>query len=242
MPKKDSKPTLVLVHGSGGSAQRWNYQRAYFSRKGYEVLAVDLPGHGRTPGPGRREISAYADYVEDLLRQRGIDKPVIGGHSMGGAVVLTMALRNPNAYAGLVLVGTGARLRVLPAIFETIKDNLNAAAEMMARSVYSTKVSADELERAVKQLREVDPDVLHGDFEACDRFDIMRALGSIDTPTIVIVGAEDTMTPVKYSLYLRDHIPNARLEVINDAGHMVMLEQPEKFNALLERFLENLQR
>lgn len=234
------KPTLVLVHGSGGSAERWNYQRVYFSRKGYEVLAVDLPGHGRTPGPGCRDMSSYADYVESLLKQRGIARPVIGGHSMGGGVVLTMALRDPKAYSGLVLVGTGARLRVLPAIFEMVKGDMDAAAEMMARSVYSKGVSADELGRAIRQLREVDPDVLYGDFEACDRFDIMKEVGSITTPAIVVVGAEDAMTPIKYAEYLRSSMPDARLEIIEGAGHMVMLEQPERFNAVVERFLESL--
>lgn len=232
--------TLVLIHGSGGCAQRWNYQIAYFTRKGHEVVAVDLPGHGRTPGPGRREISAYADYVEDLLREKGTARPVIGGHSMGGAIALTMALRSPQAYSGLVLVGTGARLRVLPTIFEAITSNFDAATELMARNVYSPTVPPSELKRAIKQLREVDPDVLYGDFEACDHFDIMGEIGRITTPALVVVGAEDVMTPVKYAEYLRANLPNATMEIIQNAGHMVMIEQPDKFNAVVARFLSEL--
>lgn len=237
---KDTKRSLVLIHGSGGSGQHWNCQVAYFTRKGYRVLAVDLPGHGSSPGPGRQDIALYADDVEALLRAEGIERPVIGGHSMGGAVVLTMALRNPRAYAGLVLVGTGARLRVLPAIFEAIRTSPEAAAEIMAKTAYSSKVSAEDLRRAVKQLGEVDPEVMYGDFTACDRFDVMKEIGRISTPTLVVVGREDNLTPPKYSEYLRANIPNSTLEVIEDAGHMVMLEQPDRFNAALERFLETL--
>ncbi len=236
----DKRPALVLIHGSGGNAQRWNYQVAHFTRKGFQVIAVDLPGHGRSPGPGRREISAYADDVEALLKDKRAERPVIVGHSMGGAIALTMALRNPQAYAGLVLVGTGARLRVLPAIFDAIRKNFDAATELMAKNIYSSTASAAQLRRAIKQLREVDPDVLYGDFEACDHFDVMGEVGRITTPTLVVVGGEDVMTPVKYAEYLRANMPNATMEIIDNAGHVVMIEQPDKFNAAVARFLGKL--
>jgi pimeloyl-ACP methyl ester carboxylesterase len=83
--------------------------------------------------------------------------------------------------------------------------------------------------------------VVYGDFETCDKFDVMGSLDRINLPTLIICGRDDLLTPVKYSEYLRAHIRNSELRVIDDAGHMVMLEKPEEFNEILENFLRNFE-
>ncbi len=165
------KPSVVLIHGSGGSARRWDHQTSYLSERGYRVLAVDLPGHGRTPGPSSPDIGVYADYVEALLRTEGIEQPVIGGHSMGGGVAITLALRHPDAWSGLVLMSTAARLRLLPTVFDDIRLRFDASIEKMVKAVYSVKVSPQMIEWATSELRELGPATLLDDYRAFEGFD-----------------------------------------------------------------------
>jgi pimeloyl-ACP methyl ester carboxylesterase len=96
------------------------------------------------------------------------------------------------------------------------------------------------LRAATAEMLKTSPDVLHGDFSACDRFDIMKEVAGINTPVLIICGDQDALTPVKYSRYLAERIAGSRLEVIEGAGHMVMLERPEQFNKKVEAFVRSI--
>ena len=116
---------LVFVHGAGGSHLNWPPQLRRLA--GANTYALDLPGHGQSEGQGRTSISAYADFVAAFLETLGLEKVTLVGHSMGGATALDLALRYPEGLAGLVLVGSGARLRVAPAILDGIRQDFQAA-------------------------------------------------------------------------------------------------------------------
>jgi pimeloyl-ACP methyl ester carboxylesterase len=167
----------------------------------------------------------------------GIERAVVVGHSMGGAIALTMALDAPGRVAGLVLIATGARLRVAPAILEKIPVDFDMALDVITRCAWSPVASANLVELGRESLREIGPDVLLGDLAACDRFDVMERLGEVDVPALVIVGSADRLAPVKYARYLADHISDARLVVIENAGHMVMLERPAEVAGVIGEFL-----
>ncbi|NIM93452.1 MAG: alpha/beta fold hydrolase [Anaerolineales bacterium] len=219
-------PPLLLIHGAGGSHLHWP---AELRRMPGEVAyAVDLPGHGRSLGKSSNTIQEYVRSLVKWMTAVGLDSAIVVGHSMGGAISLTMALTHPERVAAMVLIGTGARLRVNPVILELTSDEerFHEAVELMAAWTYSEEVDAELVQIARAQMAQVPTDVMHNDFLACDSFDVMDQLGRIGQPTLIICGSEDLMTPVKYSRYLEEHIPDARFYEINSTGHMVMLEQP----------------
>ena len=158
---------------------------------------------------------------------------------MGGAIVQTMALRYPEVIKGIILVGTGVRLRVFPLILNEIKENFEEAVKKINQFAFSRKTSPDLVEKGMEGMRLCRPEVIHGDFSACDRFDVMNEVEKISLPTLILCGDEDQLTPVKYSQLLQNKIKGSRLEVIPGAGHMVMMESHSLFNAKIKEFLLN---
>ncbi len=229
------KRDLVLVHGAGGSHLDWPAPLRRL--KGANVYALDLPGHGRSDGPGRSSIAAYRDFILAFLDARDLQTAVVVGHSMGGAIALDFALSYPDRLAGLILVGTGARLRVAPAILTGILSDFEATIDLVLDYAYGPSAS-EQLKRLGRQrLLKTPPQVIHGDYAACDAFDVMGRLGEIRCPTLVIGGTADVLTPPKYSIYLRDHIAGAELVLVDAAGHMVMLEKPEVVAKAVSQFI-----
>jgi pimeloyl-ACP methyl ester carboxylesterase len=233
---------LLLIHGAGGSRLHWPPEMRRLPD--VHVLAIDLPGHGESPGPGEHSVEAYAGQVLEWLESEGLDRVVAAGHSMGGAIALTMGLQAPARLAGLVLVSSGARLRVAPAILDASAqpDMFPGAVDTIIEWSFSQSASHRLVELAQKRMLEVDPDVLHNDFTACNAFDVMAQLGSIKTPTLILCGTQDRLTPPKYSEYLAKEIPNSTLRTIPEAGHMVMLEMPHAVAQALQEFLTRLPR
>jgi len=228
-------PALVLVHGAGGTRLHW--PAALRRLPGATVYTLDLPGHGRSARPGRDTVEAYADAVVAFLDTAGIERAVVVGHSMGGAVAMTLALDFADRMDGLILVATGARLRVAPAILDGIHSDFVGTAELITRFAWATGTPRRLTNLGQQALLETSPDVLLGDFTACDRFDVMERLGEITAPTLVIEGSADQLTTVKYARFLAEHISSAHLAVIDGAGHMVMLEQPAEVARAVQDFL-----
>ncbi|MEE8390445.1 MAG: alpha/beta hydrolase [Anaerolineae bacterium] len=231
-------PTLVLVHGAGGTHLHWPAELRRLS--GATVYTLDLPGHGRSRGEGCDTIEGYAEAVDAFLHAVGIERAVIVGHSMGGAVAMTLAL-DFGCVAGLVLVGTGARLRVAPAILEGIRSDFAGSVEIITRFAWSPETPQKLTELGRQALLKTGPDVLVGDFAACNRFDVMERLREIQVPTLVVTGSVDQLTPVKYARFLTESVSGARLTTIEGAGHMVMLEQPVGVEKTVREFLEDIQ-
>jgi len=232
------KRNLVLVHGAGGSHLDWPAPLRRLT--GANVYALDLPGHGRSEGTGRSSVAAYRDFLFAFLDALRLEKAVVVGHSMGGAIALDFALHYPHRLAGLILVGTGARLRVLPAILTGILTDFEATVDLVLGYAFGPSAS-EQLKRLGRQrLLNTSPKVIHGDYAACDAFDVMQRLGEVRGPTLVICGTADVLTPPKYSAYLRDHIPGAELVLVDRAGHMAMLEKPEVVARAVSEFMASL--
>lgn len=228
-------PTLVLLHGAGGTHLHWPAEMRRLP--GATVYALDLPGHGRSGGEGCDTVMGYAEAVAAFLQTVGAGQAVLTGHSMGGAIALTLALDLPDQVAGLVLFSTGARLRVAPAILEGLRSNFEQAVEVMTRFAWSSEALPRLVALGRTELRDAGPEVLLGDFSACNRFDVMDRLGEIQQPTLVVAGSADQLTPVKYAHFLAEHIPDAHLAVIEGAGHMVTLERPAEVAKAVGDFL-----
>jgi pimeloyl-ACP methyl ester carboxylesterase len=140
------------------------------------------------------------------------------------------------------LIGAGARLRVLPELLNYIADQTTfyKATDLLVSCSFSTNAPASLVELASQRLVETRQSVIYGDLVACDRFDVMDQLESVKQPTLVVCGADDQMTPLRYAQFLASSIPNARLEVIPGAGHMVMLERPGRVADSLLSFLKDV--
>jgi pimeloyl-ACP methyl ester carboxylesterase len=229
----------VLIHGAGGSRLDW--PPGLRRLPDATVYTFDLPGHGRSGGEGRDAIEEYAADVVAFLDALGIEQAIIAGHSMGGDVALTLALDFPEWVAGLVLIATGARLRVAPAILDQLPDNFEEALGTITRFAWSPETPPALVESGQERLRETGSDVLLGDLTACDRFDVMERLGEIDIPTLVVSGSADQLAPVKYAHYLAEHIAGAQIAIVEGAGHMVMLERPVGVADAVHGFLGRLE-
>ncbi|MCL6478344.1 MAG: alpha/beta hydrolase [Peptococcaceae bacterium] len=232
----EPKQAILFIHGAGGSQSRWSFQVLQLGRE-YLAMAVDLPGHGLSGGRSSDSIESYREFVRAFSECLLGHPFFLAGHSMGGAVALDFALHYPDRLAGLVLMGTGSRLRVLPAILEafgsgSIPDNL-------ARRMYRPGTPEELIRAAEEEINKIDPSVFYSDFMACDKFDVSARLGEINVPTLVMTGDKDVMTPVKYGKFLADNIKNAAFEIIEDAGHMLMIEQALAVNTALLNFIKN---
>lgn len=240
---------ILLVHGSGGDHTVWSYQVKGL-RESFSVAAIDLNGHGRSSFTQRAGTSWEGDglktYTEDVLAvlERLSPDTFLVGHSLGGAVVLNVALHYPymvgypkSGHKGIGLIGTGARLRVLPKILELVEQDFTAAVDLILGWAFKESPRPELLAKAKAQMERNGQRALLRDLLACDSFNVLGELEKIEVPALIICGREDRLTPVKYAQYLRDHIPHATLEVIEGAGHMVMLERPQEVNRAIGDFL-----
>jgi len=226
---------LLFIHGSGCDHTLWGAQLQGL-KADFSVGALDLNGHGQSPL--RSSEDALAGYVADtlaVLNELG-SQALLAGHSLGGAVALSVALQHPEKIGGLILIGTGAKLRVLPEVLRTIQTDFEAAVDLIVQMAFSASAPETLRDQARAQMRRNGPEALYRDFASCDRFNVMEGLGDISVPTLIICGKEDRLTPIKYSEYLRDHIPNARLQIVEGAGHMVMREAADSVHRLLKAF------
>lgn len=228
---------VLFCHGSGGRHQHWLYQI-----KGLKdvanPIAVDLPGHGRSEGSPENEISAYREWLHSFAEAMGLGPFIAAGHSMGGAIALDYTMHYPEQIIGVILIGSGGRLRVLPDFLETLRQG--AFPNTFFDFLYGPEASTELLEKGRGEIESTDTSIYYADLCACDKFDAMEYLPSIKQPVLIICGSEDLLTPVKYSKYLKDKVPRGQVDIIAGAGHMVMLEKPEAVNRAIKHFIEQL--
>ncbi len=225
--------TVFFIHGAGGTPAVWRLQTLHFK----DSVAVELPGH--PTGSGFATIEEYAQTVRGRIDQGEWGKTIIVGHSMGGAIAIELALDN-RELRGLVLVGTGGRLRVRPELMSELKENYEQATKSIASWSLSPRADPIIVDRLAEDFLKVRPEVTLSDFLACDKFDRMNNLERVTCGTLVVCGKDDRMTPEKYSRYLHEKIRGSKLEIIPEAGHSVMVEKHRAFNQAVERFVASL--
>ena len=235
-----SKMTVVLIHGSGGNAGMWRKVMEGLA-EGYDSLAVDLPGHGKSQGEGMKSIPEYREFMKDFFGVMGTEKIVLGGHSLGGGIVQDFVLKYPEKLRAILLIGTGARLRVLPEALERSRQMAEGKIESRFDPwVFAPGATAAVLSEGEREWAKTSPRVRYQDLAACDQFDIMREVEKIRIPALMICGREDRLTPVKYSEYLKGKILGSKMEIVEGAGHAVMLEAPEVLSRVILIFLRSL--
>jgi pimeloyl-ACP methyl ester carboxylesterase len=235
-PLDEAKPTLIFIHGAGGSHVLWQGQIDGLARK-VNAIAIDLPGHGASKGDGMGTIEDYARAVADFTRAIKAPKPVPCGLSMGGAITQQLLLDHPDVCRAGILIGTGARLRVQPLILKTIEEDFSGYVDSFLTFAASEKTDPERLRPIAEATAQGNPQVALGDFKACDAFDVMERLPSIEVPVLVITSEEDKLTPPKYGIFLEETIKTASRVHIQDAGHLVPAEKPAEVNQVILDFL-----
>ena len=235
-----SRDVLLLIHGAGGSCLHWPPNIRRLGKEG--ILAVDLPGHGKSTGGAKDSISENASFIIEFMDRMGIDQALLGGHSMGSAITQWICLENPKRVKGLILVGAGAKLRVHPQLIEdcSSEETFPRAVAQIIEWSFSEQSDSTLVRLAGERLYQVSPDVLLADFQACSNFDLRDEVKNIKQPSLIICGEDDRMTPVRFSQYLAEEIKGSRLEIIPQAGHMVMLEQADLVSGFIAEFLDSI--
>lgn len=227
-------PHLYYVHGSGFTQDSFRDQVAAFA--GSEALA--LPGHPN--GEPLASVGEMAQWLSGQLKERGRDKAVVAGNSLGGAVALEWALRYPDKAGGLILIGTGARLRVSPAIFEMLDTQWPDSIPTLVDYSVSASANADLRSRVAHWHSLVGRRATRTDYAACDAWDAMQRVAEIKAPTLIIVGEFDRLTPPKFARFLNEKIMGSRLLEVPGAGHIAMAERPDIVNPAIQAFLATL--
>lgn len=230
-----SSRNLILIHGAGGDHAHWSEALRNFPE--VNTYGLDLPGHGNSAGQGRRRIDDYADFIEAFVNKTKLSAVTLCGHSMGGAITQTLALRHPVWLERIVLVGTGARLRVASSILHGLLDDFPATIDLICRWAYGPDAPKALTDKGREGFLKMDPKVIHGDYSACNAFDVTERLCDISVSTLVVSGTADKLTPLKYGEYLSTQIPRARLAVIENGGHMMALEKEKQFLKIMEQFM-----
>ena len=233
---QENRPTLVMIHGAGGRAQVWRNQ-VHLLKSSLNTLAVDLPGHGKSIGNARGTIDEYATWLMEMLQDFFPDPPFLMGHSMGGAIVQTAAVEKPALMKGIILAATGPRMGVAPAFLEGLLNNFDNIIDTIMNYAYAPEVDPRFITEGAVLMREAGSTVVHGDFMACNRFDMRDRISKIALPALVLCGDKDLLTPPMLSEKLSGAIERSRLGMVPLAGHMVMIENPKVFNQTVLDFI-----
>lgn len=238
-PLKSDRLTLVFIHGSAMSGASWQAQVDGLSEQ-FNTIALDLPGHGRSPGDGHDTMAAYGETVMAFINTVDPPQPVPCGLSLGGGIVQYLLINYPDRFSAGILINTGARLRVLPIIFDAIRNDYDGFVQMTHLGGVAAVNQSPDMANTVRDLMKCAPEVALRDFTACDTFDVMAGLSGIALPVLVISGDDDTTTPPKYAVFLAEHIAGATLVTVPDAAHLAPLEQPQAVNRAIADFLRRL--
>jgi pimeloyl-ACP methyl ester carboxylesterase len=242
-PFDPALPTAVFIHGAEHDHSVWALQTRYFAHHGFGVLALDLPGHGRSAGPALRHIAALADWLAALFDATGTARAFIVGHSMGSLVALDFAARYPERTTHLALLATAAPMTVADALLDAARERETEAIRMVNQWSHSTLAAKPSCpapgfwlhgmnQRLMERIAATsEPRLFHTDFSACNDYaDGLERAAQVRCPVRMIVGKHDVMTPPRAIRALADVLRQSQTPfdiVTLDAGHALMAEQPD---------------
>jgi pimeloyl-ACP methyl ester carboxylesterase len=239
-------PTLALIHGAGRNHLAWDEVLPKIG--GLDMVIPSLPGRCGSEGSPLPNVGEAATWLRKLLMRVGVSQVVVAGHSYGGAIALEYAIgdgdhgdRRGPELVGLGLVSSGARLRVKQSLLDELEEAANAGIHIdMVDELYQRDSDPAIVRREEAAATNTPPEVALVDWHAANIFDRMEDLGKVRVPTLVIGGTEDEHTPPKYAEYLAEHIDDARLELVEGAGHMLPFERHDTLATKLHDFVKGL--
>jgi len=238
--------SVIFVHGTGQDHSIWAMYSQYFGKRARNVLAVDLPGHGRSEGPALATVESMADWIADLICTAGLGKAAIVGHSLGSLIALDCAARHGELVRAIGLVGTCIPMPVNDALLKAAREDPATAIQMMTKwsfaraeagSPQAARIS-DMQAASARLMAQSPPGVIFSDLKACDAYasGLQRAR-EVSCPAVLILGEHDRMTPAHAAGPLASAIKQSRVVTIRDAGHGMLAEQPEQLLSALDAFV-----
>lgn len=242
------EPVVVLVHGAGMDRTVWQMQTRFLAHHGYRAVAIDLPGHGGTPGEPCSSIGDYADWLAEAIAGLDVGAVHVAGHSLGSLIGLELAARRPELVATLMLLGTAAAMPVHPVLLEAATNGEPLAGELMSGWAFAKagklgvhpSPGANMIGGTQALLSNSAPGVLANDLAASGAYDgAIDAAGKVTAPVTVILGSNDRMTPLKAAQPLLDALPDPEVVVIDGCGHMMTFERPDVVRQAMLGALKN---
>jgi pimeloyl-ACP methyl ester carboxylesterase len=240
------EPVVILIHGSGMDRTVWQFQSRNIAYRGNRVLAVDLPGHGRSNGEPPETIAGMADWLCRFMDAADVETATLIGHSMGSLIALEMAARYPERVEKLVLMGTAESMPVHPELLEAARQNLALAPELIVFWGLGEKARIGGhpepglwIHGANETLLKLSAaGILATDLNACNIYaDAASMAKKIKCPTLFVLGRNDQMTPWRKGQALAEMVPDSEVVIIERSGHMMMAERPNQVYDALKGFV-----
>ncbi|MCU0843940.1 MAG: alpha/beta hydrolase [Spirochaetes bacterium] len=234
----DSVP-VIFIHGAAGDSRQFQFQLEYFKGK-RTVVAIDLPGHGKSVIETLPVMADYVAAVAAVLEAEKMDRCVLAGHSMGGGIIMEAYRSFPEKIAGLVFLSTGAKLPVSDLVFDFLDKDYRVFCEFLVKLSYSKALPEEVRQMVLREARSLDPVRVKNDFRICASFDYTDMLREVGVPSMVLACTGDKMVPHDVSRALAAGLPGARLEVLEGEGHLPYFERHQEVNGLIAEFIEGL--
>jgi len=234
------KSTILLMHGSGLSHIVWSFHEQFYSTQGFNVLSVDLPGHGNSEGPSLQSIEEISDWIKSLMTKLNIEKIIIIGHSQGALVGIDFAARYPKFILSLVLVAGSYKMPVNQDLIHYAEAGDEKAILLMMKWGYEGSkafIGGNPVKKIINSSREI-REILAVDLNACNNYkDGKESLKKISCPTLCIFGDLDKMVPLEVGNKMASMINKSETKIINNCGHMIIFEKAFEMRKLVKEFL-----
>ena len=228
------------MHGSGLTHIVWSLHEQFYASQGFNVLSVDLPGHGNSEGPSLKSIEKISDWIKSLMIKINIEKIIIIGHSQGGLVSIDFASRYPELIEKIVLVANSYKMPVNQDLIDLAEAGDEKAVLLMMKWGYEGSkafIGGNPVKKIVNSARDI-REVLAVDLNACNNYkNGENAIKKINCPTLCIFGDLDKMVPVKVGLKMSEQITNSKTKIISDCGHMIIFEKAFEMRKLVKEFI-----
>ena len=234
------KPSIILIHGSGLSHIVWSLHEQFYASHGFNVLSVDLPGHGNSDGPALKSIQEISDWIKLIMQTIKISKIIIIGHSQGCLVGIDFASRYPNLLSSLVLVAGSYKLPVNQDLIDLAEAGDDKAILLMMKWGYEGSkafIGGNPVKKIINSTREI-REILAVDLNACNNYKSGKeSLEKINCPTLCIFGDLDKMVPLEVGNKMATMIKNSEKKIINNCGHMIIFEKAFEMRKIVKEFL-----
>jgi pimeloyl-ACP methyl ester carboxylesterase len=239
-------PTIVFVHGAANDHGVWALQSRYFAHHGRNVLALDLPGHGRSGGEPLASVEAIGAWLAALLDAACVERAALVGHSLGALAVLETAGRHPERVEKIALLGPAVPMPVSDVLLDAAKADDHVAYELITGWSFSAahQLGGNALPgvwmtgNTLRLMERSRPGALYADLLACHRYaGGLSAAGKVRCPALLILGQRDLMAPAKNAAALSEALADRRIVSVPDSGHSLMTEAPDVVLDALRDFL-----